>query len=455
MNKLKELQKRLQALLTEGDAIHAKESLTDAEIQRTEAIESEMTTIEEEIESVKESLNDQERRRQDFQTRRARLTTPPEKPLENGDTDLTEDRTKYNGWPTEEAGEFFRAFMAWHEKRKLPSNMHPELRDTFMEAMSAVELRAPSGQNTIVMDEGALLVPETIQQQLLMKIHQEGQVLSRCFKVTISEGRSTTWNGVREDARTSGQRYGGILISRKGESIQAEISKAKFEQVKLELKKNTAAVSFTEEQLEDAPQVNTIIDSLIPKAFVFATEREIIEGAGAAEIEGILSSPALVSVPAEDNQSADTVILENIQEMWNRMPAANRANAVWFINLDVEPQLERMYLSIGTSGVPVYLPQTGISNSGFATLKGRPVIPIEHCSAAGDVGDIILADMGQFVYASKGSMRSAMSMHVLFLQGESILRLIVRDDGKTMWRKTMGPAKGSTQRSPFIAIAAR
>jgi HK97 family phage major capsid protein len=365
---------------------------------------------------------------------------------------LTEDRSDYNRWPVEEAGQFLRAAYRHQFGMELQGDLHEELRDTFR---AAVETRAPSGQNTIVLDEGALLVPETIQSAILQKVHQEGQVLSRCQQITISVGRSTTWNGVREDSRVSGQRYGGIVVSRKGESIAAEISKAKFEQVKLELKKQTCAVAFTEEQREDGAQANTIVTSLVPSAFTFATEREIIEGAGAAEIEGLLNSPALITQTKETGQPAATIVFENIQNMWNKMPPANRGNAVWFINLDVEPQLQKMYLAIGTAGVPVYLPANGLSQSGFATLMGRPVIPIEHCSALGTKGDIILADMSQFVYASKGTLRSAVSMHVKFLEGEDIVRFIMRDDGKTLWRKTMAPAKGSTSRTPFITLETR
>jgi hypothetical protein len=31
----------------------------------------------------------------------------------------------------------------------------------------------------------------------------------------------------------------------------------------------------------------------------------------------------------------------------------------------------------------------------------------------------------------------------------------MRDDGKTLWRKTMAPAKGSTSRTPFITLETR
>ena len=59
-------------------------------------------------------------------------------------------------------------------------------------------------------------------------------------------------------------------------------------------------------------------------------------------------------------------------------------------------------------------------------IKGRPVIPIEYCSAVGTVGDIILADMSQYVTISKGSLESAMSIHLRFDYAEEAFRFIFR-----------------------------
>ena len=43
------------------------------------------------------------------------------------------------------------------------------------------------------------------------------------------------------------------------------------------------------------------------------------------------------------------------------------------------------------------MPPGGLSGQPYGTLLGRPVIPIEQCSTLGTVGDIILADLKQFI----------------------------------------------------------
>ena len=128
---------------------------------------------------------------------------------------------------------------------------------------------------------------------------------------------------------------------------------------------------------------------------------------------------------------------------------------MWFINQDIEPQLFTMGLIVGTGGAPVYLPPGGLSASPYGTLFGRPAVPIEQCSTLGTVGDIILADMSQYVAAEKGGMQTAASIHVRFLYDESCFRFTLRVDGQPMWNTALTPANGSNTLSPFVALATR
>ena len=114
-----------------------------------------------------------------------------------------------------------------------------------------------------------------------------------------------------------------------------------------------------------------------------------------------------------------------------------------------------MSVAVGTGGVPVYLPATGASQSGYSTLFGRPVVPIEQCSTLGDAGDIILADMSQYWAIDKGGVNQASSMHVQFLTDETAFRATYRADYRPMWTSALTPFKGSNTLSPFITLAAR
>jgi HK97 family phage major capsid protein len=185
------------------------------------------------------------------------------------------------------------------------------------------------------------------------------------------------------------------------------------------------------------------------------TEDAIFEGGGAGMPFGIMNSPALVTVPKQSGQAAATIVKENIDNMWARLWARSRRNAVWFINQDCEPQLNQMNQAVGTGGQLVYLPPGGLSNAPYATLYGRPLFATEYNNALGAPGDIMLADLSQYTLVDKGGVQAATSMHVAFLTDEFVFRITYRVDGKPMWATTITPFKGSLVKSPFAVIAQR
>lgn len=459
MNKA-ELRKRFRELESKGAALIAAagdKPMTAEQRSELSGITEEMDEIRgklDQIEAAEEAANEERALRSRFGGAPARqrgddpfATANPGPRGGSG-----ESRSDYHSWPVEEAGEFFRAARSHTLGGDLPSNLRAEYRSAFM---GELEMRAPSGQSTLIDADGGFLVPSSISAAILEKMHSEGQIVSRCQPVRISVGNTTKWNAIQENARTSGNRYGGITVARTGESEATVTSKAKFSQVALQLKKLTAGVYMTEEVIEDAQQITGIVTSLVPKALTFAIEDEIYNGLGAHQMEGILNAPALVTVAKESGQTAATVVFANIVKMWSRMHASSWANSVWFINQNVLPQLFTMSLAVGTGGAPAYLPANGLASSPFGTLMGRPVIPVEHAATLGTVGDIVLADMSQYLYATKGGVRSASSIHVRFLEGETVWRFAVRNDGKSWWPAALTPANGSDTLSPFVALATR
>ena len=203
------------------------------------------------------------------------------------------------------------------------------------------------------------------------------------------------------------------------------------------------------------------MDSILRRAFAgemgFMIDDSIINGDGSGKPQGIIKSGALISQAKETGQAADTIIFENIINMYSRLLPNSRGNAAWFINLEVEPQLWSMVLSAGTAGVPVYMPAGGISGAPFASLFGRPVIPIEHCQKLGDKGDIILGDMKKYLIADKGLPKVASSMHVQFLTDEMTFRTTFRVDGQTERASALTPKNATSGRtlSNFVTLAAR
>jgi HK97 family phage major capsid protein len=102
------------------------------------------------------------------------------------------------------------------------------------------------------------------------------------------------------------------------------------------------------------------------------------------------------------------------------------------------------------------MPANGVSGAPYGTLFGRPVLEIEQTATLGTVGDVVLADLSQYLMIEKGGMESASSIHVKFTTDETAFRFVMRVDGQPAWNQYLTPASGSTNYlSPFIALATR
>jgi HK97 family phage major capsid protein len=181
----------------------------------------------------------------------------------------------------------------------------------------------------------------------------------------------------------------------------------------------------------------------------------LISGTGAGQPLGVLNAGCLVTVSKETGQTAQSVVVENLVNMWSRLTPESAQNAVWCINKDVEPQLFTMGITVGTGGSPIFMPAGGLSQSPYNTLLGRPIIPLEQCSTLGQVGDVILADWSQYVAIDRG-LQTASLIHVKFVYDETALRFVYRFDGEPWPASAITPYSGSSNTlSPFVTLATR
>ena len=311
--------------------------------------------------------------------------------------------------------------------------------------------RAASGLNESNPSDGGFLVQTDFVSELLKRTYETGILASKVKRIPIStNANSLKINAVDESSRANGSRFGGVQTYWEGEADEIAGSKPKFRVLELSLKKLTGLCYATDELLQDATALESVIREAFAEEFGFKIDDAIIRGTGAGEPLGILNSQALVTVAKEANQT-EVIKVENLVKIWNRLWPRSRANAVWYINQEVEPYLYT--LKIGDT--PVYVPAGGLSEKPYGTLFGRPVVVLEQCSAAGDLGDIILLDPTQYLLIDKGGIKAASSIHVRFLYDENVFRFIYRVDGQPIWNKPLTPYKGSATVSPFVTLAKR
>lgn len=331
---------------------------------------------------------------------------------------------------------------------------NPTVRVKLIEGLEKIT-KAPSGANTLVDSEGGFLVPEEISNLIADASFQESVILDKVDRFPIGNGNRFTWPEFDNYDRSTAGSVGGIRAYRTNEGTAVTYTKPKIKKNSIDLSKLMALVPITEEALVDAVQMEGLIMRFAPIALSEKAEDEIFNGTGGEQCQGVLSSPCLVSVAKENNQAAATVNSKNLGKMLSRMPAKYLGNSAFFVNYDVMPQLQALSQEVGTGGIPVFLPPGGLSQSPFSTLYGRPIIPTDVCKTLGTVGDIVFADMKQYILADKGGVKSTSSMHVLFTTDEQMFKFVWRVNGMPKVSNVITPRNGSNTLSPFIVLATR
>lgn len=313
---------------------------------------------------------------------------------------------------------------------------------------------AATGNNTNVGADGGFLIEKEFRTELMDAMKEESQVAKDITMIPIgSDKNGIKWADIDETSRADGSRHGGALVYWAAEAETVNASKIKLNKTEIELEKLFGLWYATSELLQDATAMEAIAKIEFANAMSFKVDDAIINGSGKGVPLGILSSGALITVAKETGQAADTILHENIQKMWNRLSVKDRANAKWYINQEIEPQLENMVLPIGTGGVLSPLAKEYLERG---TLKNRPVVPIEQASKLGDKGDIILANPKRYLGIDKNGIQGDVSIHVKFLYDESCFRFIYRFNGAPRKNAAVASYKNSGfTTSPFVTLAER
>ncbi len=295
-------------------------------------------------------------------------------------------------------------------------------------------------------------VPNEVAPGIERDMFASGEVLSRCDTRTVT-GNTIAYNVLDQTSRADGSRGGGVQGYWVDEGTAPTASTTKLSRLEMKLRKVGAFGVMTDEILSDAAALGGELQSAFSEELVFQVENKIYRGNGASAPLGFLNAACLVSVAKETNQAAVSINTTNLSKMWARMPASSQRNAVWFVNVDCQPQLDELSQAIGTGGTaPRFVNYSG---DGILTIKGRPVIAVEYAETVGTVGDIALVDMSKYRVIRKGGVEQASSMHVYFAQGEQAFRAFYRVDGQAVPRAALTPFKGSATLSPFVVLATR
>lgn len=299
--------------------------------------------------------------------------------------------------------------------------------------------------------EGGYAIPPDFRPDIQTLIAGEDSLLPYTDQITTSANAVT----VPVDATSPWQGTGGIQAYWGAEAAQKISSKAILAQLMCRLYKLYSLIAISDELLEDAPALGALIRTKAPQKMAFALNQAILNGSGSGQPLGIMKAAATITVP---RTTPGTVTMADILKMWNACYGPSRRRAVWITNQDVETLLMSLFFPIPatgtpTAGWPVYLPPGGIASAPYSTLLGRPIIVTEAAQDLGVKGDLILADLSQYLTVTKaGGIKQDISIHLWFDWDVSCFRLVYRIGGCPWWSAPVQSASGSKQRSPFVLL---
>src|SRR3990167_11104732 len=168
--------------------------------------------------------------------------------------------------------------------------------------------------------QGGYTVPVEFGQAILDKALEESIVRPRAQFQPMASNRIEIVADV--DNNHSANYFGGVLIYHTSESGQMTASNPKYDRIALTLHKITGLCHITNELIEDSSiAVEADVKRKFGMAMGFVMDDDFLNGSGASEPLGMLDSanPALITVTAVSGQGANTVIAENVRDMWSRM----------------------------------------------------------------------------------------------------------------------------------------
>jgi HK97 family phage major capsid protein len=326
---------------------------------------------------------------------------------------------------------------------------------------SRLRILSATGMSQGVGADGGFVCPPEFSQTIYEGISNPADsLLDRTDSYAVI-GESLTFPASAESSRASGSRRGGIRGYWLSEAAQITASKPTFRQVKLEPNPLAVLCYVTDKLLNNAPALDQYLTSAATDEINFMVGDAIINGTGAGQPKGLVNSAARVTVDKEVGQAAQTILLSNVAKMFSRLHPRSIPNAAWLANQDAMPQLLQLNAAVGTGGELVYMSPGSSANAPFATLFGRPVLPLEYPATLGTEGDIILADLKAYATGTQasvngqGQVETAMSIHLKYDCAETAFRFIFAVDGQSWLASPITPYKGANTQSAFVTLATR
>jgi HK97 family phage major capsid protein len=311
--------------------------------------------------------------------------------------------------------------------------------------------------------EGGFLLPETLRAQVMAYMTtaivrpQAAVIPMDAYRVSIPL--------LDNPSQASGaQALGGLMFSLVEAGATIPVSNPGLGRMALEARKIAAYLQGVPNELADdaAGAMGDLLARVIAIGHAwYEDDLFIANGTGAGQPQSLAAASCAVTV---NRGTSDTVALPDIASMAQSLhPAALQAGYMpgltcvrWLLATEVFNQLLEMYLAVGTPANTAASPSAWFSlGDGYDTapsLLGLPATPTDHQPALGSRGDLILADLSQYVVADRLTMTVERSQSgPSWAANASDFRIRSRVDGRP-WVQSQTTTEAGATVSPVVVL---
>ena len=299
---------------------------------------------------------------------------------------------------------------------------------------------------------GGFSVPTEFSSQMLDDAIEETAFVSRARIEPMTSDERKVWGfDAKTSTTTPATLFGGLSPRWTAEAASITSTDAVLRSITLRAYKLALFSQSSNELIDDGLNFEQQLAEAFQKSMAWALDWAALNGTGAGQPSGVLNDGALIVVPKETGQAANTILYTNVVKMFSRLHPALVQNAIWIGNSNTIPELLQLSVVVGTAGshVPVLK-----EDSGSFSMLGRPCFFTEKLPTLGTQSDLIFVDPSQWILGLRSEMRLDRSMHLGFQSDLDSWRGIIRADGMGSWNAVYTPAAGSTL-SWCVSLAVR
>lgn len=248
------------------------------------------------------------------------------------------------------------------EAREMEENKNTEVRSAMEGYIRTpnrnVEQRAQYVNTT---EDGAVVIPENIANEIIVKMEEASEIFALARKYP-------SVNGSLKIAKENTDDQAGFV----GENEEIPSIRLKFSSVSLNQKRVGAAVTLTQQLLNDSGMdLLNYSAGLLARRTARAIEKSVFKGIGGESgFQGILSTEGLKEIPTDNKvKLASTITVDNLLDVINSLNPAYLDGAVFFMSRDTYNAISKI-----KDGNGDFLLQSGQVNGRVGqTVLGFPI----------------------------------------------------------------------------------